>query len=91
MRPRRLDPWLMAAVAALASIAALSWTAAEGGRGLDGTDFRSVVIVTVAVGVAAFVSGRRRGDVTSERPVANDEQRQEGAKQQRRGDEQRRS
>jgi hypothetical protein len=51
---------LLATVAALSAVAALSWTAAEGGRGLSWSDFRSVVIVTVAVFVATVVLSRRR-------------------------------
>ncbi|HKG56127.1 MAG TPA: hypothetical protein VKA85_02655 [Candidatus Limnocylindrales bacterium] len=49
--PRRvtLPPALIAAIAAVAAVMALSWTAAEGGRGLDASDFRTVVIVAVAV------------------------------------------
>jgi hypothetical protein len=50
---------LLAAVAALSSVAALSWTAAEGGRGLSWSDFRSVVIVTLAVFVATAALSRR--------------------------------
>ena len=52
---------LLAAIAALASIAALSWRAAEESRGLSAADFRSVVIVTLAVGAAALAvrSGSR--------------------------------
>jgi hypothetical protein len=50
---------LLAAVVALSAVAALSWTAAEGGRGLSWSDFRSVVIVTVAVFVATIALSRR--------------------------------
>jgi hypothetical protein len=53
------SPWLLAGVAALATVFALSWSAALGGRGLDFGDFRSVVIVTLAVGVAAYRLARR--------------------------------
>jgi hypothetical protein len=53
-------PLLLAAIAALATVFALSWTAAQGGRGLDWSDFRSVVIVTLAVSVAAARLWRRR-------------------------------
>jgi hypothetical protein len=56
---RDLAPWLVAAVAALATVFALSWTAAQGGRGLDWSDFRSVVIVTLAVGIAGAKMSRR--------------------------------
>jgi hypothetical protein len=56
---RGAGPWLIAAVAALATVFALSWTAALFGRGLDGSDLRSVVIVTLAVGVAAARPWRR--------------------------------
>jgi hypothetical protein len=52
-------PWLLAAVAALATVFALSWTAALFGRGLDWSDLRSVVIVTLAVGLAAARPWRR--------------------------------
>jgi hypothetical protein len=52
-------PWLMAGVAALATVFALSWSAALGGRGLDFGDFRSVVIVTLAVGIVAARPWRR--------------------------------
>jgi Na+/proline symporter len=49
-------------VAALSAVAALSWTAAEGGRGLDWSDFRTVVIVALAVLVAAVAVARRSPD-----------------------------
>ena len=49
----------VAVVAALSAVAALSWTAAEGGRGLSWSDFRSVVIVTLAVIVATVALSRR--------------------------------
>ncbi|MFL5680707.1 MAG: hypothetical protein ACJ77B_08905 [Chloroflexota bacterium] len=52
---------LLAAVAAVAAVMALGWTAAEGGRGLDLADLRSVVIVTAAVWIAARVLSRDRG------------------------------
>jgi hypothetical protein len=60
--PTREGPsaWLIAAVAALATVFALSWTAALFGRGLDGSDLRSVVIVTLAVGIVAARPWRRR-------------------------------
>ena len=51
-----------AVVAALTAVAALSWTAAEGGRGLDWSDFRTVVIVALAVLVAAVAVARRSPD-----------------------------
>ena len=50
---------VLAAIAALSAVAALSWTAAEGGRGLSWSDFRSVVIVTLAVFVASVAASRR--------------------------------
>jgi hypothetical protein len=50
---------IVAAVAALSTVAALSWTAAEGGRGLSWSDFRSVVIVTLAIFVAMVALSRR--------------------------------
>jgi hypothetical protein len=50
---------VLAAIVALSAVAALSWTAAEGGRGLSWSDFRSVVIVTVAVFVATIALSRR--------------------------------
>jgi hypothetical protein len=53
------SPWLMAGVAALATVFALSWSAGLGGRGLDFGDFRSVVIVTLAVGITAARPWRR--------------------------------
>jgi hypothetical protein len=56
---RALLAALVAAIAALSAVAALSWTAAEGGRGLSWSDFRSVVIVTVAVFVAMIALSRR--------------------------------
>jgi Na+/H+ antiporter NhaD/arsenite permease-like protein len=46
-------------VAALSTVAALSWTAAEGGRGLSWSDFRSVAIVTLAIFVAMVALSRR--------------------------------
>jgi len=51
---------LLAAIAALSAVAAMSWTAAEGGRGLSWSDFRSVVIVTLAVFVATVTVSRRK-------------------------------
>jgi hypothetical protein len=50
---------ILAAIAALSTVAALSWTAAEGGRGLSWSDFRSVVIVTLAIFVAMIALSRR--------------------------------
>ena len=50
---------VLAAIVALSTVAALSWTAAEGGRGLSWSDFRSVVIVTVAVFLATVALSRR--------------------------------
>ena len=50
---------LLAAIVALSAVAALSWTAAEGGHGLSWSDFRSVVIVTLAVFVATVAVSRK--------------------------------
>jgi hypothetical protein len=50
--------WALAAVAALATVAAASWRAAEEHRGLDGADFRSVILIAVAVWVAVRVLQR---------------------------------
>jgi hypothetical protein len=49
---------LVAAVAAVAAVLALGWAAAEGGRGLDGVDFRTVVIVTTAVWIGGRILAR---------------------------------
>ena len=49
---------LVAAVAALALVGALGWTAAEGGRGLTNADLRTVIVVTIAVFAAAWVATR---------------------------------
>jgi hypothetical protein len=58
-RPAGAGAAIVAAVAALSTVAALSWTAAEGGRGLSWSDFRSVVIVTLAIFVAMVALTRR--------------------------------
>jgi hypothetical protein len=50
--PRRL---LVVGVAALSAVGALGLTAAQGGRGLDWNDLRSVVIVSVAVALALYL------------------------------------
>jgi hypothetical protein len=50
--------WLLAVVAALAAVAATSWRAAEEHRGLDGADFRSVILIAVAVWLAARIVER---------------------------------
>ncbi len=62
--PRRVDlqrdsaAWMLAAIAALAAVAAASWRAAEEHRGLDAADFRSVILIAVAVWVAARILQR---------------------------------
>jgi hypothetical protein len=56
----RLGRWLLAAVAALATVLAVSWRAAEEHRGLDLADLRSVVFVAVVVFSAVVVRDRRR-------------------------------
>ena len=53
-------PMLVVVVAALSTIAALSWSAAEGGEGLSWSDLRSVVIVALSVLVAVIAVSRRR-------------------------------
>jgi len=58
---RPLVPAALAAVAALATVAAVSWRAAQEHRGLDLSDLRSVVLVSVAVWIAAAVMTRRAG------------------------------
>ena len=45
-------------LAALVTLAAVSWRAAEEHRGLDLADLRSVVLVSVVVAIAAVVVGR---------------------------------
>jgi hypothetical protein len=52
-------PTALAAVGALTAIAAVSWRAAEEGRGLDLADLRSVILISVAVWVASAVLTRR--------------------------------
>src|SRR5436305_1884934 len=86
------DVAVLVSVAALSAIAALSWTAAEGGRGLSWSDFRSVVIVTLAVLVATIAIRRDKSRQPgldarglSEPPVADHEQRHEGTHKERRG------
>ena len=58
--PRTPTALLVAAVAALAVVGALGWTAAEGGRGLDNADLRTLIVVTSAVFITAWLAGRRR-------------------------------
>jgi hypothetical protein len=52
---------LIAALAALVAVGALGWTAAEGGRGLNNADLRTVIVVSVGVFVAAWFTTRDRG------------------------------
>ena len=52
-------PAAHAAVAALATVVAMAWRAAEEQRGLDLADLRSVVLISVVVWVASAVLLRR--------------------------------
>ncbi len=52
----------LVAAAALATVAAVSWRAAEEHRGLDLADLRSVVIVAVAVLVVGWARYPREDD-----------------------------
>ncbi len=57
---RRLGPAVLGPIAALATLAAVSWRAAEEHRGLDLADLRSVVLVALLVLAAALLlSGPR--------------------------------
>ncbi len=56
---RRPGPAVLGPVAALATLAAVSWRAAEEHRGLDLADLRSVLLVALVV-TAALVVARRR-------------------------------
>jgi hypothetical protein len=58
MVPRPFQPAVLAAVAALATVAALSWTAATEQRGLHNGDLRSVVLVAIVVWVASAALNR---------------------------------
>ena len=51
----------VAAVAALATVLAVSWRAAEEQRGLDNADLRSVILISVAVWIATAVLASRAG------------------------------
>jgi hypothetical protein len=50
---RRLGPAALAALAAVATVVAVAWRAADEHRGLDLADLRSVVVVALAVWAAA--------------------------------------
>jgi hypothetical protein len=56
--PNASAAFLIAAVTAVALVGALGWTAAEGGRGLDNADLRTVIVVTIAVFTVAWVALR---------------------------------
>jgi hypothetical protein len=59
----RLRPLALAAAAALATVLAVSWRAAEEHRGLDLADLRSVAIVaTVVLATAAAWRSASRAD-----------------------------
>jgi hypothetical protein len=57
--PRAFLSAATAAVAGLATIAAVSWTAATEQRGLHNGDLRSVVLVTLVVWIGSAVLNRR--------------------------------
>ena len=59
MGPRPFQSAALGGVAALATVAALSWTAASEGRGLHNGDLRSVILVALVVWVASAVLSRR--------------------------------
>jgi hypothetical protein len=59
-----IRPFLAAtvgAVAALATVVAVSWRAAEEQRGLDNADLRSVILISVVVWIATSVLTWRSG------------------------------
>jgi hypothetical protein len=57
--PRPFQSAAIAAVAGLATVAAVSWTAATEQRGLHNGDLRSVVLVWLVVWVASAWISRR--------------------------------
>ena len=57
--PRPFQSAALAAVAGLATVAALAWTAATEQRGLHNGDLRSVILVAVVVWIASALLNRR--------------------------------
>jgi hypothetical protein len=56
--PRRFRSAALALIAALATVVALSWTAATEQRGLHNGDLRSVVLIGLAVWIGSALVSR---------------------------------